>query len=89
MKVEVKIINQTFCISVGNGHQSIKWLAFAINAKINEEKILRVSYGDEGCLVSAIKNMDGVLLNPKDSIYEHADDNTTARVIAEVCSFKI
>lgn len=73
-------------INVGSGKQSFKWLASVIQARLKEDSTLRSTYDKDGCIVNAMKNMKGELINPMDLILEHADEDKSVDIIAEICS---
>lgn len=79
MIVNVLLNNQFLTkVSVGKGHQSIKWLSFVIQQRIKEMNLLRHIHD---CLVISIKNTQDELINPIDLIYEHQIDGNVTVVI--------
>ena len=58
-------------LSVGDGTQSFKWLALAVQTRMKQEKIARRRNGPDDVLVIGISNERGDLLDPGDKIFEH------------------
>ena len=80
VKVEVSIRggaeeDKPMVINVKEGKQSFKWLAAVIQTRLPTPSNFRtVSADGPVCkLVSKIHNSDEELINPRDSVAEHAD----------------
>ena len=58
-------------ISVGEGTQSFKWLAIAIEGRISQFKLLRKAFSQDNVVVVEIQNECGELIDPSDKICEH------------------
>lgn len=73
MIVIVSLLNTNVKIkvSVGEGYQSIKWLASVVQTRIANEKLLRHLNILDQVIVKSVKNGRGELLNPSDLILEH------------------
>jgi len=63
----------SFTIKVGDGNQTIKWLAQVVQYRIKQDNILRNEHKDDGVVVIGIRNSSRELINPVDCIYEHAE----------------
>jgi hypothetical protein len=61
-------------MSLGDGRQTFRWLAKALEARLSVFKTLRDSNSADKCVICAFKNASGELLNPFDMIFEHAED---------------
>lgn len=75
MIVKVKLFDTSFDVSVGNGHQTFKWLASVIQGRINSNKMLLKKIGNASYIVTEIRNTFDELLNPADMIFEHSGPN--------------
>jgi hypothetical protein len=63
-------------ISLGDGRQTFRWLAKAVESRVSVFKLARTATAEHGSdlnLVTAFKNRTGELLNPFDMIYEHGE----------------
>ncbi len=58
-------------ISLGNGRQTFRWLAHAVQARLLNMKVLRGGYEKEHRCITSFKNVSGELINPFDMIMEH------------------
>ena len=59
--------------SVGEGGQTFKWFALAIESRIREHKLLRKTFAQDSILVLSIENARGELYDPIDRLHEHCD----------------
>ena len=57
--------------SLGEGGQTFKWLAMAIESRIREQKLLRKNFAQDSVVVLSIENTNGELFDPADRVYEH------------------
>lgn len=89
MIVKVQVCNKQIRISVGDGKQTIKWLAAVVQARIQHFGLLRTAFQEKNHLVTEIKNTVGELLDPKDSIYEHATGDILAVIATVVNSYPL
>ena len=58
-------------ISVGEGTQTLKWLAMAVENRIKQYKLLRKVFSQDNVVVVGIQNENGELIDPADKICEH------------------
>lgn len=82
MIIFVQVREKTMEISLGNGNQTIKWLAAVVSQRLGTQGILRKSFEDEYRTVVNFKDESGEILNPNDSICNVASDKDT--LLAEV-----
>ena len=75
MIVKVKLLDTSFDVPVGNGHQTFKWLASVIQGRINSNKMLLKKIGNASYIVTEVRNTFDELLNPTDMIFEHSGPN--------------
>ena len=59
--------------SLGEGEQTFKWLAMAIEARVRQQKILRKTFSQDSVVVLSITNDQGELFDPIDRVYEHCN----------------
>lgn len=87
IKVEVKVQGAPdFAISCGDAKQSIQWLASAIQTRLRTFHLMRKSLETDHYIVSEIRNNNGELINPKDKIYEHMEENNKLTVRATLAT---
>jgi hypothetical protein len=60
-------------VDVGDGKQTIRWLATVAAARAKEGQLLRDECPENKFIVTGIRNADGKLINPTDCICEHTD----------------
>jgi hypothetical protein len=72
MRIKVIVNEHEVNISCANGNQSFQWLAYVIQERLKQYKILRKSLEPETYVVTEIRNLEGELINPKDKIFEHS-----------------
>lgn len=78
--------DETLDFSVGDGTQSFKWLAMAVQARMKQEKLTRRRNGSDDVLVVGILNDKGDLLDPTDKIFEHTISPEGLSVTVELVS---
>lgn len=82
MIIYVQVREKTIEISIGDGSQTIKWLASVVSQRLKTQGILRKSFEDEYRTVVNFKDESGEVLNPHDSICNVASDKDV--LLAEV-----
>ena len=82
--VIVNVANKSVRFNVGNGHQTFRWLAGVIVDRLKETKLVREEYADNNFVISSLQNENGILLNPKEHIFEHipSDSKNTISIKA-------
>ena len=75
MIVNVIVLSQEIRVSVGDGQQNFRWLAKAVEGRVQYFKLLRPSNVSDNILLIGFTNSDGDLINPTDKIFEHAESN--------------
>eukprot|EP01038_Epipyxis_sp_PR26KG_P005050 gene5050-7047_t len=93
MRVKVSVdaegVSTTLVVSCGDGRQTIKWLASVIHSRIKQYNIFqnsKTSIDENNFIITGISNSQNELINPLDSIFEHADKDNNLSVIASVSS---
>ena len=72
--VNVKVKeDQQIQINVQEGKQTFRWLAQVISSRL-KQGTRRLSFEEEFCIVTGIRNADGELINPADKIFEHVSE---------------
>ena len=71
MIITVNVNGETFDVNVGEGKQTFKWLASVVATRAKTFKVLREDFEDDGFIVTGLRNGDGDLVNPIDTIAEH------------------
>lgn len=89
MKVLVKVNNFKIEINCGEGQQTFQWLGSVIRERICSNKYFKKTLGDENFIISEIRNTDNELINPKDCIFEHYDQEKGLEVTATLDTFKV
>ena len=62
--------------SLGEGGQTFKWLALAIESRIKQQKLLRKTFAQDCIVVLSIENDRGELFDPADKIHDHCDSES-------------
>ena len=73
--------------SLGDGGQTFKWLALAIESRIKQQKLLRKAFAQDNVVVLSIENDHGELFDPADKVHDHCDSESlsiTVRVGEQV-----
>lgn len=92
MKIDVTVrgSGEVISINVKEGRQTFKWLAQVVQSRLIATTLnpTKTIHGDESRskVVSSITNSKDELINPRDSIMEHADPDGNCKVHAHVVS---
>ena len=82
MKVVVLVQRQPLEIEVGEGHQSFRWLAQVVSARIKRFKVLRATFEEEKQLVLRLTHQNGTEIDPNSEICDGVEDGSS--IVAEV-----
>jgi hypothetical protein len=82
MKILVRVLTKQVNIEVGEGTQTVRWLAQVVSARIKMFKLLRSTFEDEKQLVTAIRGENGEPIDPNSQIVDVLNDGSI--VIADV-----
>jgi hypothetical protein len=90
MKIQVNILTKSIEIELGEGRQSIKWLAQVVSARIVSQRLLRSTFEEEKQLVVGMLDKDGSMVDPNACIADVIEDGgcLRANVLDEVLSDK-
>jgi hypothetical protein len=74
MQVKIRILEREIVVEVGNGHQTVRWLAQTVQARIALKKLMRLEFAEEKLIVTAIRNASGDIISPYMEIAEAISD---------------
>lgn len=82
--LKVNVSGRPLDISVGDGKQTFKWLSQVILSRAKTAKLLRGDFEDDNYIVTGLRNREGVLINPLDSICDHVPEAGDFHLVADV-----
>jgi hypothetical protein len=74
MQVKIRILEREIVVEVGDGRQSVRWLAQTVQARIAVKKLMRLEFAEDKVIVTAIRNASGAIINPYMEIAEAVPD---------------
>lgn len=81
MKIKVNVLTKSLTIELGEGHQSMRWLAQVVSARIVSTRLLRSTFEEEKQLVIGMTAEDGSAIDPNATIADVLSDGDSIRAM--------